>query len=158
MGTRTIPLSEFRLDDFLAAYTAFHRRWSGTDDLGSAAVYLVDKLGDTPMPSDEERDLAASLVENGRLVFFPFHEPITGDEVKCLDGSVVVDDADDPQLDIGVADSYGYLVEVRDRQITIRRALYDGSSGPVPTVEVVDGGGVFDERMGVYLERFVRPA
>ena len=53
-------------------------------------------------------------MENGRQVFIPFHEPITGDEVTCLDGSVYVDDEDDPKLDIGVADAYGYLVEVRD--------------------------------------------
>ena len=72
----------------------------------------------------------AEPLENSKLVFFPFHEPITGDEVKCLDGSVYVEDDDEPQLGVGAADGYGYLMQVRDGQITIRGALYDGSSGP----------------------------
>jgi hypothetical protein len=132
----------------------FYRRWSATDEHASVAVYL-DRPGDTPMPAHERRNLEAELIENGRLVFFPFHEPITGDEVKCLDGSVYVEDEDDRQLDIVESDAYGYLVEVREGQITIRGALYDGSSGPVPTV-VQDECGVFDERMEAYVQRFIR--
>ena len=99
------------------------------------------------MPSNEERDLEAELVDNGKLVLFPSHEPITGDELKRLDSSMYGDDEDDPKLDIGVAEAYGYLVEVRDGQITIRGALYDGSSWPAPTLEVVDECRVFDEWM-----------
>jgi hypothetical protein len=68
---------------------------------------------------------------------------------------VFTDDEDDPQLDIGEADAYGYLLEVREGQTTIRGALYDGSSGPAPTLEIVEDSGVFDERMRAYLARFV---
>ena len=77
--------------------------------------------------------------------------------MKCLDGSVYIDDEDDPRLDIGVGDACGYLLQVRDGQVTIRGALYDGGSG-APTVAVVDECGVFDERMGAYLGRFTRSA
>ena len=51
MRNRTIPLSKFRLGDFLAAYTEFYRGWSGADEDGSVAVYLLDNLGDTPVRS-----------------------------------------------------------------------------------------------------------
>jgi hypothetical protein len=158
METRSYPLTDFRLAEFLAAYTEFYQWWSSSDEDGSVAVCLLDRLGEIPMPSNEQRDLRAELVEHGRLVFFPFHEPITGDEVKCLDGSVYVDDEEDPRLDIGVADIYGCLFEVCEGQVTIRGALCEASSGPVPTLEIVDECGVFDERMGAYVRRFVGPA
>jgi hypothetical protein len=110
------------------------------------------------MPWNEEREVEVELAEHGRLVFFPFHEPIARDEVKCLDGSVYVDDEDEAQLDIDVADSYGYVVEVRGGQIAIRGALYDGSSGPAPTPQMVEECGVLEERMGAYVQRFVHAA
>ena len=72
--------------------------------------------------------------------------------MNCLGGSGDVDER--PKLDISMADSYGYLVQVRDGQVTIRGAIYDGSSGPV--VEVQEKCGVFEERMRAYLGRFVR--
>ena len=95
------------------------------------------------------------LIENHKLVFFPFHEPITADEIKCLDGSTYIDDEDDPKIDIGVADNYGYLVEVREGSITFYPALYDGSSGPLPSLTVQHECGVFDDQMESFLERFV---
>jgi hypothetical protein len=51
-----------------------------------------------------------------------------------------------------------YLVEVREGEVTIRGVLYDGSSGPMPTVEVQEECGVFDERMELYVQRFIRSA
>ena len=62
--------------------------------------------------------------------------------------SVYVEDEDVPQLDIDVADAYGYLLQVRGGQITIRGALYDGGSGPAPTLEVQDKCAVFGGRGG----------
>jgi hypothetical protein len=147
MRTRTIPLTVFRLNEFIEAYAECHRWCTATDEDGSLAVYLLDGPGDTPTPSHENRILEAELVENGKLVFLPFHEPMVGDQVKCLDGSVYVENEDVPKLDIGEADAYGYLMELRQGDITIRGALYDGSSGPVPTLEVQEECGVFDERM-----------
>ena len=54
-----------------------------------------------------------------------------------------------------MADAYGYLLQVRDGQVTICATLYDGSSGPVATLRVVGAWGVFDERMGAYVQRFI---
>jgi hypothetical protein len=99
----TVPLSDFLLADFLAAYAEFYQRWSASDGDGSAAVCLLDNLGDTAMRSTEDRHLRTQLVERGRLVFFPFHEPVTGDEAKCLEAWVCLDHEDNPQLHIGVS-------------------------------------------------------
>jgi hypothetical protein len=40
--------------------------------------------------------------------------------VSGLDGSLYVVDEGDPQLDIGVADAYGYVLQVRNSQIAMR--------------------------------------
>ena len=155
MQNQSFPLSAFALGQFLAAYTEFYQWWSESEVDGSLAVSLIDRFGDTPVPSHKECDWAEMLIDHGKLVFFPFHEPITDDEIKCLDGSTYQDDEDDANIDIGVADNYGYLVEVRDGTITFYPALNDGSSGPLPTVDVQHECGVFDEQMGAFLDRFV---
>jgi hypothetical protein len=74
----------------------------------------------------------------------------------CRDGWVYVEDENAAKLDIGEADAYGYLVEVREGEIRIQGALYDAGSGPVPIVEVKDRCGLFDERMEAYVQRFIR--
>lgn len=155
MQNRTFPLSAFALGEFIAAYTEFYCWWSGSEVDGSVAVSLLDRFGSTPTPSNEERDLTVELIDQGKLVFFPFHEPVTADEIKCLDGRTYLGDEDDPQIDIGVADSYGYLAEVREGSITFYPALYDGSSGPLPSLNVQHECGVFDDQMETFLDRFV---
>lgn len=155
MQNRTFPLSAFALGEFIAAFTEFYCWWSESEVDGSVAVSLLDRFGNTPTPSNEERDLTVELIDHGKLVFFPFHEPITADEIKCLDRSTFLDDEADSKIDIGVSDSYGYLVEVREGAITFYPASYDGSSGPHPSLDVQHECGVFDDQMETFLDRFV---
>lgn len=152
MQNRTFPLSAFALGEFLATFAEFYQWWSESELDGSVAVSLLDRFGDTPVPSHKDRDLAEALIEHGKLAFFPFHEPITSDQIKCLDGGTC---EDDPEIEIGVPDSYGYLVEVRDGTITFYPVLYDGSSGPLPSLDLQHECGVFDARMEAFLDRFV---
>ena len=154
MESRTFPLTEFALADFIAAYTDFYQWWSGADEDGSVAVYLAEAFGEPPTPSNEAKDLEAELIGQGMLVFFPFHEPITSDQVKCLDGGIYVED--ESPLEIGEADAYGFLVQVSGGDIIVHPALHDGSSGPAPTLNIEHRCGALDERMNAYLGRFVR--
>lgn len=152
MENRSFSFDGGLLKDFIEAYADFHRWWTDSDVDGGMAVSLLERMGDTPIPSEDERDLEADL-NAGMLIFFPFHEPVTDGVVKCLDGTTLEDDQDDPKIDIGVADSYGYLVEVNGGTLTFYPALYDGSSGPLPTVNVQHRCGVFDDKMDRFLDR-----
>ena len=60
------------------------------------------------MPIYEDRDLISELTERGWLLFFQLHEPLADDTALCIDGTRVASD----EFDIGVADGYGFLVEV----------------------------------------------
>ena len=100
MENRSFSEDRFRLGEFLASFTTFYRWWSETNEDGGVGVSLLKRMGDSPVPSDEERNLEVEL-NSGMLVFFPFHEPITDVAIKCLDGSVLEDDPDDPLIDLG---------------------------------------------------------
>ena len=58
-------------------------------------------------------------------------------------------------FDIGVADGYGFLVEVRDGQVNLHPALYDGSSGPMPSIDLQARCSVMDAKIEGFAQRFV---
>jgi hypothetical protein len=148
----TVPLDQFDLDGFIEAYRGFYRKWAGDDIDPDASVTVMEKFDDTPAPFDEDRDLVEELVERGWKLFFQMHEPLADDRALCIDGKRR--DAD--KFDIGVADGYGFLVEVHDGQISLHPALYDGSSGPFPTVDLQGRCSVLDECMEKFARRFVK--
>ena len=59
------------------------------------------------------------------------------------------------EFDIGVADGYGFLVEVRDGNVNLHPALYDGSSGPIPSIDLQAHCSVMDEKMKAFAQRFI---
>jgi hypothetical protein len=142
----TVPVDDFDLDGFLAAYRRFYREWSERDDAEYSVVVQL-RHGDTPVPVYEDRDLSDELLYRGWLLFFPMHESLAGEEALCIDGVR----RDIGEFDIGVADNYGFLVEVRDGKISLHPALYDGS-GNVPRLDLQGRCSVLDEAM----ERFAR--
>ena len=87
---------------------------------------MAKRFGDVPMPLYEDRDLLEEL-KQGWLLFFQLHEPLADEKVFCIDGSRELSDA----FDIDVADGYGLLVELKDGNISLHPAFYDGSSGEV---------------------------
>ena len=117
-----------------------------------ASVTVMKRFGDVPMPLYEDRDLFAELTELGWLLFFQVHEPLADDTALCIDGSREPSD----NFDIGVADGYGFLVEVRDGQVHLHPALYDGSSGPMPSIDLQAHCSVLDEKMKAFARRFIR--
>ena len=116
----------------------------------TALLWRCDS-GDVPMPRNEDRDLISELTELGWLLFFQLHEPLANDTAQCIDGSREPSEA----FDIGVADGYGFLVEVRDGNVHLHPALYDGSSGPVPSLDLQALCSVLDEKMQAFAQRFV---
>jgi hypothetical protein len=152
IDTLTVPLDHFNLKGFLEGYRQFYRAWAGEDAHADASVPVLHTFGDTPQPVYDNRDLVGELVNRGWLLFFAMHEALVDDTALCIDGLRRETEA----FDIGPADAYGFLVEVRDGRVSLHPALYDGSSGPVPTVEFQGHCNVLDELMTRFAARFVR--
>ena len=151
IDTITVPLANFDLAGFLDAYRRFYRAWAGDELDPDGSVLVAKQFRDVPMPVDEDRDLVAELTERGCLLFLQLHEPVADDTVVCIDGTRVTSDA----FDIGVADGYGFVVEVRDKTVNLHPALYDGSSGPMPSIDLQAQCSVMDEKMKGFAQRFI---
>lgn len=151
IDTITTPLQKFDLQGFVDAYREFYRSWSGDDIDPDHSVTVAERFGDVPMPLYEDRDLVSELTERRWLLFFQLHEPLADDTALCIDGKR--EQADD--FDIGVADGYGFLVEVADGNVNLHPALYDGSSGPMPSIDLQAHCSVMDEKMKAFAQRFM---
>jgi hypothetical protein len=111
------------------------------------------RFGDTPLSVYEGRDLRGELLERGWLLFFPVHEPLATETALCIDG----ERRDSGEFNIGVADEYGFLVEVGGDRITLHPALYDGSSRTIPALDLQGRcGTVIEDMMERFGRRFVR--
>lgn len=149
--TITAPLARFDLQGFLDGYRDFYRSWAGGDDADSS-VSVMRRHGDIPEPLYEDRDLAGELLERGWLLFFPMHEPLMGETARCIDG--VERDVD--EFEVGSADQYGWVVEVSDGQVQLHPALYEGGSGPTPSLDLQGRCGVLDDCMEGFARRFLK--
>jgi hypothetical protein len=153
LDTITIPAFAFDLHGFIGAYRSFYRSWAGDEMNPDQSVPVMERFGDTPMPLYDERDLCNELTDRRWLLFFQMHEPLAGDTALCIDGTR------EPcgNFDIGVADGYGFLVEIHEGQISLHPALYDGSSGPFPTLDLQAHCSVLDERMEKFAHKWILP-
>jgi hypothetical protein len=150
IDTITVPLERFDLTGFIGAYRRFHRQWAGEEADTDSSVSIMDKFGGTPEPFPEDSDLLEELAK-GRLLFFVMHEPVVAEDALSIDGSR----RGVEEFDIGPADSYGFLVEVHDGQVSLHPALYDGSGGR-PTLDLQGKCSLLDNGMERFARRFVR--
>ena len=153
----TLPLSDFDLPAFIAAYRKFCRKWSGDDSVAYLIVGMK-RHGDTPTnfleedEDDEEKAILNALTEEGLRVFFMLHEPPADDRFLCIDGKRR--DSDD--LDINLEDGYGFLVEVEGDKISLHPALHDGSSRSIPQMTLQGTCSVMEGPMMECVNKFVR--
>ena len=149
--TITVPFDQFDLTGFIEAYRSFYRQWSGVAD-ADASVIVLEKFDNIPMPVLEDRDLFEELLELKWKLFFFLNQLLADDTTLCIDGEY----RNSEDFDIGVADGYGYLIEVHDDKISLHPALYDGSSGPFPTLTLQGHCSVMDECMQHFAAQFIR--
>ena len=149
--TITVPLDEFDLAGFYEAYKDFYRKVAGDDADPDISITVMERFDSTPTPIYEDRDPLDELTGKHWLLFFQLHEPLVDDRVLCIDGVRRVSD----EFDIGVADGYGFLVEVHDGKISLHPALYDGSSGPFPRIDLQGHCSVLDNCLINFARRFM---
>jgi hypothetical protein len=148
IDTLSVPLKSFDLAGFFEAHRAFVARWSGEEADADASLFILTRHGETPLPMPSGIDPIKVLLQQGSLVFVPFHEPPVAQTARLIDGSQV----DSEQLDIGVNDLYGLLLERHDDMLSLHPALYDGS-GPVPTLDIQGSCGILDAAMVGFVGR-----
>lgn len=151
IDTINVPLDAFDLQGFIAGYREFYQSWAGDEIDADASVIVVKQFGEVPLPLYEDRDLMSELTERGWLLFFQLHEPLADDTALCIDGSHVASD----DFNIGIAAGYGFLVEIRDGNVNLHPALYDGYSGPLPSINLQAHCSVLDEKMKAFAQRFI---
>ena len=151
-------MDQVDLEAFLDAYKTAVGLWDeylANDPY--AICSIMENFDDTPMPAanideTDRKDLASRLADDDWLVFFPMHQAAADEHVRCIDGSEAATD----DLDIGVADAYGFLVEVRDGQVHFHPAFYDGSSNMRPKIDLQAHCSVLDDKMETFVRRFVQ--
>jgi hypothetical protein len=150
IDTLTVPAEQFDLDGFLDAYREFHREWAGDETDADASVYVLARHGDVPMPYGGN-NLTGDLLAGRKMIFFPLHEPLAGEEALCVDSETRRCDT----FDIGVSQTYGFLLEYHDGLLSLHPALYE-DDGPLPTLTVQGQCGGLDDCLAVFARRFVR--
>ncbi|MEZ6141698.1 MAG: hypothetical protein R3B84_14090 [Zavarzinella sp.] len=148
----SVPLREFDLDGFVNAYRAFYNKWAGDDTDANCSVCFMESFASIPMPNHDGLDLVYVILNKKMMVFFQLHEPLVDEKALCIDGERRKTD----DFDIGLADGYGFLVELEDQHITLYPALYDGSSGPLPTITLQGTCALLEKWMVTYAERFIK--
>jgi hypothetical protein len=152
----SLPLSQFDLRSFIRQYRQFYRTWSGDDSLAYFIVG-VEKHDDIPTnfladdDEDQEEAIHEALTSDGAKVFFMLHEPAADERFLCIDGKK----RDSEELDIGLEDGYGFLVEVNGENLSLHPALYDGSDDP-PSLMIQGTCSILEGPMMEFVQRFVR--
>ena len=151
----TVSLDTFDLRGFVDTCADFHKTLSGGGCFPASLLGIV-KHGDTPSQAFDDdadvEDVMAMLQAGEAKLFFLMHEPIADNKFLCIDG----EHRDSDDVDIGVADGYGYLVEVDDLSVSLHPALYDGSSGPYPRIDLQGTCSVLEKPMKQFVSRFMK--
>ena len=152
IDTIKVPLENFDLKGFIDEYREFYRSWAGDEADPDLSVSIANPFGDVPMPLHEKADLVEGTVDEGWLVFLQLHEPLADGAALYVGGTREPSE----KCDIGVADGYGFLVEVRDGMVSLHPALYDGSSELEPSLDLQAQCSVMDEKMRAFAERHIK--
>ena len=147
----TIEREQFDLEAFYDAYKAFYREWAGSAADPDHSLPVMEQFGAEPRTLYEDRDPLDELTNRQWMLFFPLHEPVLEKTVLCVDGIRRPSD----QFDIGIADNYGFLVEVHDGQVSLHPALYDVLSNPIPSIDLQGRCSVMDQCLKEFAHRFI---
>jgi hypothetical protein len=93
-------------------------------------VCVFKEWGAPPMPGMNIQATLDEMVDDGLRVFLPVHFPTLDEPVLCID----LERRDPDDFDIGVSDSYGFVLELDGENVLLHPALYDGTSGPIPRI------------------------
>lgn len=156
MKRQTIPIDQFDLPRFVAAIVelwgdqaiAFPLVANGYADFGTACLGdEADVAGDNPL----------DWLKHGHTLFGQFAR--RDDTHYALPNGVEIDVSDvgdDDETFLDAFSTYGFLIQMKDSNLTFQTALLRDITGE-PVVTVVHDAGVFEEAMQKFFESLMVP-
>lgn len=163
-----VTTNEFDLDQFIEEILNFTETMVWDVDPTFPIVW-VEKQGSAAKFGPEEggRDLEVELLEDRKILSFPFSSSNVGELIPCADGNEYelpdYDECGEEESEevgefcLGDCDCVGYLIEYTNGELVINSAIHAGGGcmSP-PTVHVEADCNVFDGPMTEFIWRFVR--
>jgi len=158
-----IQLECFNIDAFLARTAEFVRGQVSPGVDSTSQIVSIQTIGDVPVFDPESGwDVLSALIEEGKMAFFPFAYADADGTLTCADGNTygpgsAEEDSEDEQL-IGLEDSIGFLVKIREGVVIINSAVHAGGgcTGPTPSVDFYPDCGVLEEPMEKFIRGFIK--
>lgn len=155
MKPQRIPAETFDLVRFVETVIQF---WGGDHQVAFPLVengfadFGTDCLGDD---AEVAGNHPLEWLQTGHNLFGQFTRR-DDDHYDLADGSSLeIPDEDEAGTQLDECTTYGFLVSLKDNTITIQTALLTDVSGE-PKVYPVDDAGIFEEKMGQFVESMQR--
>lgn len=157
-----IRLEHCALEAFLARTVEFLREWTSLEADPTYGIVWVQSIGEVPVFGPESGwDVLHALKEEGKMVFFSFALKDDDGTLTCANGNNCGPASEEEDSEgimlIGLEDSIGFLVQIKDTTFIINSAIHAGGGcpGPLPSVEpCVDCRGL-EEPITKFIESFV---
>jgi len=157
-----IPLEQFDLEAFLDRTIEFLKGWMASEVDPTYALVWVRSLKDVPVFGLESGwDVLSGLAE-GKMVFFPFAYADADGVLDCSDGNTYGPTSDDEdsegEMIVGMEDSVGFLVKVKDGIVIINAGIHLGGAcpGPGPGIDLCLDCGVLEGPMEKFIRGFIK--
>lgn len=158
-----IPLEHFELEALLARTVEFLRECMSPEVDPTYGIIWVQSIGDVPVFGPESGwNVLHGLRQEGKMVFFPFAFKDDDGTLTCADGNTyrqasTDEDTEDGML-IGLEDSIGNLVQVKQGTIIFNSAIHAGGgcTGPAPSIDLRPDCGVLDKPMEKFIRGFIK--
>jgi len=126
-------------------------------------IVWVQSIGDAPVFGHESGwDILSALTKEGKIVFFPFARADADETFTCADGNTYgqepEDESSENDMFIGIEDSIGFLVQVKDGTVIINPAIHAGGTcaGPESGVDLCPDCNVLEEPMEKFIRSFIK--
>jgi len=160
-----IQLECFASEGFLARTLEFLRGQVSPELDPSFGMVWVHSIGDVPVFGRKSGwDVLSALKEEGKLVFFPFAHADADGTLTCADGNTYGPASDNEasgeseETLIGLEDSIGFLVQIKEEAVIINSAIHAGGgcTGPAPRVDLYPDCGLLEKPMEKFIRSFVK--
>jgi|GEM_PF-514550 len=158
-----ISLEEFDLEALLETTVQFLKEQVSPEVDPTYGIVWVQSNDDVPVFGPESGwDVPSGLKKEGKIVFFPFARADADGTFTCADGNTYGAAPDDEESDdymlIGMEDSIGFLVQVKDGTVIINSAIHAGGAcpGPPPSIDLSPDCGVLEKPMEKFIKDLVR--
>ncbi len=162
-----VPVNRFDLESFIDEIFNFLKTVLDEDtDPSYAVAWLREDNGEPDYgPENESRDHREELLEDRKILFFPFSTSNVDQLITCADGEeyelVGLYEADPDEeyeeFQLGDTDVLGYLIKVENREFVINSAVHGGGdSRRGPYIRIVQDCDHLDEPLHDFVIHYIQ--